>query len=34
MKRFFLMCVALLGLWGYVATRTVLGIRSGSIWAH
>ncbi len=25
---------ALLGLWGYVATRTVLGIRSGSIWAH
>ena len=26
--------VALLGLWGYVATRTVLGIRSGSIWAH
>jgi C4-dicarboxylate transporter/malic acid transport protein len=26
--------VALLGLWGYVATRTVLGVRSGSIWAH
>jgi C4-dicarboxylate transporter/malic acid transport protein len=25
---------ALLGLWGFVATRTVLGIRSGSIWAH
>ena len=25
---------ALLVLWGYVATRTVLGIRSGSIWAH
>jgi C4-dicarboxylate transporter/malic acid transport protein len=25
---------ALVGLWGFVATRTVLGIRSGSIWAH
>ncbi len=25
---------ALLGLWGYVAARTALGIRSGSIWAH